>query len=75
MFGNPIQCECNSSISNSETRLTANPAFNQTHREAASFLMNGPCRDGAQLAQFMIDFNVGVSPVKKIDSDYFEEDG
>lgn len=36
--------------------------------------------DGAQLAQFMIDFNVGVSPdrtfeVKKIDSDYFEEDG
>lgn len=36
--------------------------------------------DGAQLAQFMIDFNVGVAPdrtyeVKKIDSDYFEEDG
>jgi restriction system protein len=36
--------------------------------------------DGAQLAQFMIDFNVGVArdrayEVKKIDSDYFEEDG
>jgi len=36
--------------------------------------------DGGQLAQFMIDFNVGVAPdrayeVKKIDSDYFEEDG
>lgn len=36
--------------------------------------------DGAQLAQFMIDFNVGVASdrayeVKKIDSDYFEEDG
>jgi len=35
--------------------------------------------DGAQLAQLMIDFDVGVSPdrtyqVKKIDSDYFEED-
>lgn len=35
--------------------------------------------DGAQLAQFMIDFNVGVAPdrtyeVKKMDSDYFEED-
>lgn len=34
--------------------------------------------DGAQLAQFMIDYNVGVAPdqsyeVKKIDSDYFEE--
>lgn len=34
--------------------------------------------DGTQLAQFMIDFNVGVAPdrsyeVKKIDSDYFEE--
>ncbi len=34
--------------------------------------------DGAQLAQFMIDFNVGVAPdraykVKKLDSDYFEE--
>jgi len=34
--------------------------------------------DGAQLAQFMIDFNVGVSTdrafeVKKLDSDYFEE--
>lgn len=34
--------------------------------------------DGAQLAQFMIDFNVGVSSdqiyeVKKIDSDYFDE--
>lgn len=34
--------------------------------------------DGAQLVQFMIDFNVGVAPdrtyeVKKIDSDYFEE--
>jgi restriction system protein len=36
--------------------------------------------NGAQLAQFMIDFNVGVAPdrayeVKKIDSDYFDEDG
>lgn len=35
--------------------------------------------DGAQLAQFMIDFNVGVTPdrtyeIKKLDSDYFEED-
>lgn len=35
--------------------------------------------NGAQLAQFMIDYNVGVAPdrayeVKKIDSDYFEED-
>lgn len=35
--------------------------------------------DGEQLAQFMIDHNVGVSPVtsyetKKIDSDYFIED-
>lgn len=35
--------------------------------------------DGAQLAQFMIDFNVGVAPdrayeVKKIDSDYFDDD-
>jgi len=34
--------------------------------------------DGAQLAEFMIDFNVGVSAdrsyeLKKIDSDYFEE--
>lgn len=34
--------------------------------------------DGAQLAQFMIDYNLGVAPdrayeVKKIDSDYFEE--
>lgn len=34
--------------------------------------------DGAQLAEFMIDFNVGVAQdrvfeVKKIDSDYFEE--
>ena len=34
--------------------------------------------DGAQLAQLMIDFNVGVTPsqayeVKKIDSDYFED--
>ena len=34
--------------------------------------------DGVQLAQFMIDFNVGVAPdrsyeVKKIDSDYFDE--
>jgi restriction system protein len=34
--------------------------------------------DGVQLAEFMIDFNVGVSTdrsyeVKKIDSDYFEE--
>ncbi|MDR2153447.1 MAG: restriction endonuclease [Burkholderiaceae bacterium] len=34
--------------------------------------------DGPQLAQFMIDHNVGVTPsqtyeVKKIDSDYFEE--
>ncbi len=34
--------------------------------------------DGAQLAQFMIDFNVGVAAdrlyeVKKIDSDYFDE--
>lgn len=34
--------------------------------------------DGAQLAEFMIDFNVGVSmdrqyEVKKIDSDFFEE--
>ncbi|MCL2715352.1 MAG: restriction endonuclease [Alphaproteobacteria bacterium] len=34
--------------------------------------------DGTQLAKFMIDFNVGVTPnrsyeVKKIDSDYFEE--
>jgi len=34
--------------------------------------------DGAQLAQFMIDYNVGVAldrsyEVKKIDSDYFEE--
>lgn len=34
--------------------------------------------DGAQLAQFMIDFNVGVTPdrsyeVKKIDFDYFDE--
>lgn len=34
--------------------------------------------DGTQLAQFMIDFNVGVAPdrayeVKKIDSDYFDE--
>jgi restriction system protein len=35
--------------------------------------------DGSQLGQFMIDFNVGVNSVvsyevKKIDSDYFEED-
>ena len=35
--------------------------------------------DGRQLAEFMIDFNVGVNPstsyeVKKVDSDYFEED-
>jgi restriction system protein len=35
--------------------------------------------DGRQLGQFMIDFNVGVNSlvsyeVKKIDSDYFEED-
>jgi restriction system protein len=34
--------------------------------------------DGAQLAQFMIDFNIGVAPdrayeIKKIDTDYFEE--
>lgn len=36
--------------------------------------------DGAQLAQFMIDFDVGVLPdrayqIKKIDSDHFDEDG
>jgi len=36
--------------------------------------------DGTQLAQLMIDFNVGVAldrayEIKKIDSDYFEEDG
>jgi restriction system protein len=35
--------------------------------------------DGRQLGQFMIDFNVGVNSlasyeVKRIDSDYFEED-
>jgi restriction system protein len=35
--------------------------------------------DGEQLAQFMFDHNVGVSPasvyaVKKIDADFFEED-
>ena len=35
--------------------------------------------DGTQLAQYMIDFNVGVSPVnvyevKKIDTDYFEDE-
>jgi restriction system protein len=35
--------------------------------------------DGEQLAEFMIDFNVGVSNVisyeiKRIDSDYFVED-
>lgn len=34
--------------------------------------------DGTQLAQFMIDYNVGVTPdrsyeIKKLDSDYFEE--
>lgn len=34
--------------------------------------------DGAQLTQFMIDYNVGVAPdrsyeIKKLDSDYFEE--
>lgn len=36
--------------------------------------------DGAQLVQFMIDFDLGISPdrtyeLKKIDFDYFEEDG
>ncbi|GAI75732.1 unnamed protein product, partial [marine sediment metagenome] len=36
--------------------------------------------DGEQLAQYMIDFNIGVSTkysyiIKKIDSDYFEEEG
>lgn len=36
--------------------------------------------DGTQLAQLMVDFNVGVAldrayEIKKIDSDYFEEDG
>jgi restriction system protein len=35
--------------------------------------------DGSQLAQYMIDFNLGVTPqrsyeIKRIDSDYFEED-
>lgn len=35
--------------------------------------------DGVKLAQFMIDYNLGVSvqnvyEIKKIDSDYFEED-
>ena len=35
--------------------------------------------DGTQLAQYMIDFNVGVSlvnvyEVKKIDTDYFEDE-
>jgi restriction system protein len=35
--------------------------------------------DGTQLAQYMIDFNVGVSPVniyevKKIDTDYFQDE-
>jgi restriction system protein len=35
--------------------------------------------DGRQLAEFMIDFNVGVTPstsyeVKKVDSDYFDEE-
>ena len=34
--------------------------------------------DGDQLADLMIDYNVGVSPIesyeiKRIDSDYFEE--
>jgi restriction system protein len=52
--------------------------------EAAEYVRNIDPKvalvDGAQLAQFMIDFNVGVAPdrtyeVKKIDSDFFEEDG
>jgi restriction system protein len=35
--------------------------------------------DGAQLASYMIDFNLGVAPrasyeVKRIDSDYFSEE-
>lgn len=35
--------------------------------------------DGSRLAEFMIDFNVGVTPsqtyeTKKIDSDYFDEE-
>jgi restriction system protein len=35
--------------------------------------------DGEQLAQYMIDYNLGVSvqnvyEIKKMDSDYFEED-
>ena len=35
--------------------------------------------DGERLAQYMIDFNLGVSPmaayeVKRIDSDYFTEE-
>lgn len=35
--------------------------------------------DGAKLSQFMIDYNLGVSiqntyEIKRVDSDYFEED-
>ena len=52
--------------------------------EAAEYVRNIDPRvaliDGAQLAQFMIDFNVGVArdrayEVKKIDSDYFDDEG
>jgi restriction system protein len=35
--------------------------------------------DGVQLAQLMIDYNIGVTPInsyelKRIDNDYFEEE-
>ena len=52
-------------------------------REALNYISNINKKivliDGVQLAEYMIDYNIGVSSidsyeVKKIDSDYFEED-
>lgn len=54
--------------------------FSQSAREYASRIDSKIVLiDGDTLAQFMIDFNVGVAPIasyeiKRIDSDYFTEE-
>lgn len=59
--------------------ITTSNFSNEAHEFASKIETKIILIDGEQLAQYMIDYNVGVSPVssyevKKIDTDYFTEE-
>jgi restriction system protein len=59
--------------------ITTSKYTNEAHEYAKAIENKIILIDGTQLAQFMIDFNIGVSTVntyaiKKIDNDYFESE-